>query len=364
LTSAADGDVVVIGAGLAGSMAALALREQGLSVTVVAPPQWAVASFCSYGGVMGWPALPGSLGAAMVRAPGRWQELERCHGPLGWQPCQLSLYWSEAEAEVALPLAQGLRDQVPGSQLQPGRLILPFGRVDGEVLAQTLPQALQRAGVGRIERAVERLAPHAPMGWQLHLAGGDQLEASQVVLAAGPASTSLWPPLAHACPPSVGMSWSGALELEAQDWGQQSLPAGAADGIVIPLLGQRLALEARSHQLQQPAWIVDGGLAPRGEGWWLGQISVIAPGGAAQEAPDPIWMEAELRQGLQAVWPELAALPGRFVQVPVAFPSAHTPLIGAIAGAPGLWGWAGFQGAFSLVPVLAPDLASAIAGSL
>ena len=345
-------------------MAALALRQQGLKVTVVAPPPTAVASYCSYGGVMGWPALPGSLGAAMVRAPDRWQELERCHGPLGWQPCQLSLYWSEVEAEVALPLAEGLRDQVSGSQLQLGRLILPFGRVDGVVMAQALPQALQRAGVGRIESAVERLTPQVPVGWRLHLAGGDQLEASQVVLAAGPASTTLWPPLADGRPPCLGMSWSGALELEAQGCGQESLRAGAADGIVLPLLGQRQALEARSHQLQQPAWIVDGGLAPRGEGWWLGQISVVGPGGAAQGAPDPIWMEAELRQGLQAVWPQLADLPGRFVQVPVAFPSADAPLVGPIAGAPGLWGWAGFQGAFSLVPVLAPDLASAIAGSL
>jgi len=354
-----DGDVLVIGAGLAGSLAALALRQQGLAVTVVAPAQQAIASFCSYGGVSGWPALPASLGEAMVRAPGCWQALEQCHGPLGWQPCRLSLHWSQAEADAALPLAEQLRAQVPDSQLLPGRLSLPFGRVDGPVLAEALPRALERAGVGRIEGQVERLEALPAAGWRLDLTAGDPLEAPQVLLAAGPACSGLWP--AASGSESLGMSWSGALELEAAVCRSDSLPAGAADGIVIPLLGQRQGLEARCLEQQQQEWIVDAGLAPRRGGWWLGQISVVAPAGAAQAAPDATWMEAELRRGLRSTWPELAALPGRFVQVPVAFPGAHGPLFGPIAGAPGLWGLAGFSAPFSLLPVLAPDLAQALA---
>ncbi|MCX5968130.1 MAG: FAD-binding oxidoreductase [Cyanobacteria bacterium] len=355
----AAGDVLVIGGGLAGSLTALALRQQGLAVTVVAPAQQTIASFCSYGGVSGWPALPGSLGEAMVRASDCWQALEQRHGPLGWQRCRLSLHWSEAEADAALPLAERLRAQVPDSQLLPGRLSLPFGRVDGPVLAQALPLALEGAGVGRIEGQVERLEALPAAGWRLWLAAGDPLEANQVLLAAGPASSGLWP--AASGTESLGMSWSGALELEAAVCRSDSLPAGAAEGILIPLLGQRQGLEARCLEQQQQDWIVDAGLAPRRGGWWLGQISVVAPGGAAQAAPEATWMEAELRRGLRASWPELAALPGRFVRVPVAFPGVHGPLFGPIAGAPGLWGLAGFSAAFSLLPVLAPDLASAMA---
>ena len=65
--AAAAGDVLVIGAGLAGALAALALRQQGLGVVVVAPAQEAMASYASYGGVTGWPALPGALGQANER---------------------------------------------------------------------------------------------------------------------------------------------------------------------------------------------------------------------------------------------------------------------------------------------------------
>ncbi len=359
----ADGDVLVIGAGLAGSLAALALRQQGLGVVVVAPAQEAMASYASYGGVTGWPALPGALGQAMLRAPGCWSALEQRHGSLGWQACDLSLHWQETQAVAALPLVESLLAQVPGARQQERRLILPFGRVDGVRLAQALPLALDRCGVRRLERQVLRLEPLSPQGWRLWLAGGDQLEASRVLLAAGPASAGLWPSQVDGRPPIPAMSWSGALALEAGVCAAESLPAGAAEGIVIPLLGERQGLEARCQELQQPEWIVDAGLAPRGRGWWLGQISVVAPAGAWQEPPDPVWMEAELRRRLGAVWPQLAQLPGRLVQVPVAFPGAAGPLSGAIEGAPGLWGWAGFQGAFALLPVLAPDLASAIAGT-
>ncbi len=361
--AAVDGDILVIGAGLAGSLAALALRQEGLAVTVVAPQQQAIASYASYGGVVGWPALPGPLGEAMLRAPECWRALEQAHGPLGWQSCELSLHWQEAEAEAALPLVEHLMSRVSEARPEPRRLILPFGRVDGEQLARALPQALAHSGVRRLDAEVLSLAPLAPQGWRLQLAGGDHLEAPKVLLAAGPGCLGLWPPLAERQPPALAMSWSGALALAAGAIGPESLPAGAAEGIVIPLLGRRQALEARCQSLQQPAWIVDAGLAPRGQGWWLGQISVVAPGGAWQNVPDPAWMEAELRQGLGAVWPELASLPGRLVQVPVAFPTAAGPLCGALAAAPGLWALAGFQAAFALLPVLVPDLASALAGT-
>ena len=76
--------VLVIGGGLAGSLAALALRERGLAVTLLSPaPAPATATQFSYGGVPWWAA------PALRRAPELWQNLERRYGPLGWQRCQL-----------------------------------------------------------------------------------------------------------------------------------------------------------------------------------------------------------------------------------------------------------------------------------
>ena len=58
MTASAPADVVIVGAGVAGALLALALRELGASVTVVAAPTshgLCSATELSYGALPGWP---------------------------------------------------------------------------------------------------------------------------------------------------------------------------------------------------------------------------------------------------------------------------------------------------------------------
>jgi glycine/D-amino acid oxidase-like deaminating enzyme len=149
--------VLVIGGGLAGSLAALVLRERGLPVTLLSQePAPATASQCSYGGVPWWAA------PALARAPELWQALERRHGPLGWQPCTLTLHGgcanpsaiATADPQALAAAAAGLKAllaaagetvlELLGDQGQLLGLELPYGRVDSAILAAALPAALRK----------------------------------------------------------------------------------------------------------------------------------------------------------------------------------------------------------------------------
>lgn len=387
--SAAGGPVVVIGAGLAGGLLALELAGLGLQVTVVdgAGP---AATPLSYGGIPWWAGPPGPLDSWMAAAPSHWRRLEARHGPLGLSPCDLVLHWPAAADAAARQRQEGVLQQVEGlarrhlgaDQLQHGppltgaagaagaaspvaaaasgaggTLRLGYARVDVGVLAVALPGALRAAGVRRLIQRVSTIEP-TRSGWRLRLEAasggvGDTLWARQVVLAAGAGCRSLWPSL----PQRLRLSWAGALLVDRLPL---ALPSG--DAIVMPLLGQRQGLEDRSAQLQVPELIVDVGWAPSGTGWLLGQSSLVGPGTDLGPPPDPRHTELCLRQAVAGLLPALAELPGRFVQVPVSFTNPGLPLVGAVAGAPGLWVFAGFGGPFALVPALAPLLAAAIAG--
>ena len=394
--------VLVIGGGLAGSLAALALRQRGLPVTLLSPgPASAAASQVSYGGVPWWAA------PALARAPELWQALESRHGPLGWRPCQLTLHGGSAHPPGAIgfpgpdgkgPGADGLAwdgtpnaatDSNPRADLralaaagagvkallvsagetlrerrdelgQPLGLELPYGRVDGRMLAAALPVALDRAGVRRV--AGRALALEARLGspWQVRLADGGALGAKTVLLAAGAASGQLWPALA----PELATSWAGVLALSGADLAVSDLPPGASAGIVMPLLGQRQALEQQTPSRGQALAVVDAGLAPRGDDWLLGQISLVNPQGAFAPEPDPTWMEARLRAGLARVWPQLACLPATYHQVPVSFTATGIPLVGPVAQAPGLWVCAGVGAPFAALPPLLETLADQLAVGL
>ena len=339
MTASAPADVVIVGAGVAGALLALALRELGASVTVVAAPTshgLCSATELSYGALPGWPLAPTPLARLAAGASKRWRFLQERHGDLGWRPCRLRLHGAAA----------GWR---PLSAWWP----LPFAQVDSAVLAARLPLVLAAAGVTCKTGRVERLEPQAGAGWEMTLSDGTSLQAPQLVLAAGAYCRQLWPLL----PQRLRSSWAAALELA-------SFPAPLGRTAAwLPVSFGRVALERRAAGLSQPEWLVDGGLVPRAEGALLGQHTLVRPGLELGPAPSPLEVEGQLRQELaaQAWGAPLAALPGHLRQAAVAFCSEGLPLVGPLAGAPGLWLFTGFSAGFSQVPVLAPLLAQALA---
>ncbi|MCT0230203.1 FAD-dependent oxidoreductase [Synechococcus sp. CS-1324] len=355
-------DVLVIGAGLAGSLLALSLAESGARVLLQdSGSARSGATGLSYGGVPWWAGPPGPLGALMATAPACWHDLEARHGPLGWQPCSLLLHWrnsgcAAAAAAIETALA-GVRNRAerhlptgtgwPVEEGTAGSLRLPYGRVDVPSLLRALPAALDRAGVERIQ------AVACPLR-------AESLPADQVVLAAGAGCRSLL----SALPDRLRVSWAGLLAIEDAAACSSLLPKALADAaeIVMPLLGGRQGLEDRAAGLRGEEWVVDAGLAPWGKGLLLGQTTLVRPGVASGPPPSPAGLEAALRQALAAIDPGLGVLEAPFLQVPVSFTSTGVPLVGPVPGWPGLWVFAGFSGPFALVPPLAPLLAAAIGG--
>ncbi len=325
--------VVVVGAGLAGSLLALALARRSVGTTLI--------------GMAGNGATGLSYGAMASRASARdWCRLERLHGSVGWQRSSLLLHGWPPPLALMPPALQRLATAA-----------VPLSRVDALELSHRLPPALAAAGVRCLAATVATIRPTA-QGWQLDLADGETMDASQLVLAAGAGCRSLWPEL----PARLRFSWAGVLVVESATI--DSLPAqpgwlrhARRGGIVQPLRWQRLSLEASASSLAQEAWIVDVGLAPWGQALLLGQISLVGPDLDLRCPPDPALMEQRLRQALARLDPVLAALPGRYRQVPVPFCDDGRPLAAAVQGAPGLWAFTGFSGAFSLVPTLAEQLA-------
>ncbi|MEB3259104.1 MAG: hypothetical protein VKP63_00575, partial [Cyanobacteriota bacterium] len=151
-------------------------------------------------------------------------------------------------------------------------------------------------------------------------------------------------------------SWAGVLRLASPAPASPWLEQARRGRIVQPRQWRRPALEAASAARPEASWIVDAGLAPRGEGLVVGQITLIpgadgpSPTADGLVPPDPRWMEAHLREGLRALDPRLAALEAPYQQVPVSFCVDGQPLVGPVEDAPGLWVFAGFSAAFSRVP--------------
>ncbi len=333
--------VAVVGGGLAGSLLALALVDRGLAVTLVDGPR-DQATALSYGGVAWWAGGTGPLGQLIRRAPSCWRQLQARHGGLGWHGCGLRLHGGGWTTPLLRP---------------------PFAQVDSAVLMAALPALLAARGV-RLCRA-RVLAPPGPLGagWQLELDPGGSLAVDQVVLAAGAGCRTLAPEL----PERLRTSWAGVLTV-----GPLSVDAAVASPwlaqvrrgcIVQPRHWQRPALEQRAPGLAEDGWIVDAGLAPWGGGLLAGQISLVRPASCDGVPPAVGPMEERLRQGLRDLDPCLGALHGAFAQVPVAFCVDGLPLVGPLAGPAGRWVFCGFSGAFAQVPVLAPLLADAIAGT-
>lgn len=336
--------ITVIGDGLAGSVLALELARRGASVRLLGAEQ-ATATALSYG------ALPRG------RASRAWARLQRVHGPLGWRASGLVFHDSRPGLPAGLA---ALTRVVP----------FPLARVDAPTWMGARGAALAAAGVEHRSGRVGGVRARPSGGWWLDWTsavageGSAQLVAETVVLAAGASCRALWPAL----PARLRHSWAGVLLLEAGGPPNPWLDQARKGRIVQPRHWRRPALEAAAAELERPAWIVDAGMAPRGDGVVVGQITLIPPAAAhptvplGLEPPDPSWMEERLRSGLGQLDPELAGLEAPYRQVPVSFCSDGQPLVGPVAEAPGLWVFAGFSGAFSRVPVAASGLASRLLG--
>lgn len=326
--------ITVIGAGLAGTLLALALAQRGARVTLIGAED-DTATALSYG------AVPRG------RPSWAWRRLERLHGPLGWRPS--GLVWHDPRKGVPGALAS-LSQRVP----------LPLARVDAPTWLAARQDALAAAGVGLLEARVGALRPLSGGGWELELGAAagpcSPVVAEDVVLAAGAGCRRLWPSL----PPRLRHSWAGVLCLAVVAGESPWLAQVCRGRIVQPRQWRRPALEATAATLERPAWIVDAGLAPWGQGAVLGQISWIPPAESPLAPPDPVWMEERLREAVARLDPSLAALHAPYRQVPVSFCADGQPLLGPVDGAPGLWAFTGFSGAFSLVPSLAEALATRV----
>lgn len=334
--------VVIVGGGVAGSLLALALREQGAAVTLIDSPgaaggSSASATAISYGALPGWPLAPTPLSRLAAGASKRWRELQQRHGDLGWRPRALRLHGPSRTLSAISRLG-----------------VLPFAQVDTAVLTARLPVLLATAGVQLRAARVLSLAPVAE-GWELSLDDGAPCQADRVVLAAGAACRSLWPAL----PERLRSSWAAVLELTA-------FPAGLGRSAAwLPQRFARVELERRAATLEKLDWVVDPGLVPRGSGALLGQLSLIRPGGALEQPPHSAQSEEQLRLGLAAdPWGAgWARQPGRLRQAPVAFCSGGAPLVGPVPQAQGLWVFSGFSAGFAQGPVLAPMLAQRMAAA-
>ena len=316
--------MLIVGGGLSGGLLALALRERGVAVSLIAD-QAPSATQWSYGVIPGFPLGTSALALQAAKASTLWTDLQARYGELGWGKARLTLHGGK-----------------PWARFVP----LPAAQVDTARFHTRLPEVLRQAGVRLL--VTEALRVERDQGqWLVPCRDGSVQRSEQLVLAAGAACRSLWP----AWPEDLRGNWAGVLEL----------PHCPAARLQLPAQFQRPAVERRSGEFEEPCSVVDAGLVPRGAGALLGQISGFAPG-LGLSVP-PLGMEQTLRQAIAAspLPKGLGAAEGSWHEVPVAFSTTGIPWAGPLPEPPGLFGFSGFSGGFAQVPVLAPLLADVLA---
>ena len=262
VTPARFADVTVVGAGLTGSLVALALAERGAAVQLIEAPGVLTATAFSYAGVPWWSGPAGALGELQAGALRTWQALSLRHGDLGVESCSLALLPDVGEGPLAashlttlLPHgpegtwieAEALRALEPRlrPRQQSGALLLPYARVALERWSLGLRRALRRLRVHRLQGRVCQLMPvSAGPGTtpvQLRCTDGTLLSCRHVVLCQGASIPELLP---STWLPQLRHSWAGAprpaigrpLARPAGDGAQDVAPptgdqlSGPADG--------------------------------------------------------------------------------------------------------------------------------------
>ena len=351
--------VLLVGAGIAGGLLALALADEGVEVELFGGDLLGTATGCSYGGVPWWAGAANPLGELLATAPRCWDQLQQRHGDLGLRPAQLWLHWSEQAPQQAVAKVQqalaGLPQQpqltalsaqeaiekeplLAGADLG-GVLQLPYWRVDPLGFQQGLERAWKAAGVQR----------RAPLP-------ADELrerheQGEPMVLCSGAATLALLKAMGLQAPSVLAFSWAGVAH-----YGRAQL---AAERIVMPLLGQRSARETASSG---PALICDPGLAPApGGGVLLGQTSWFdRPVDAPPPAENDLKQLSSVRSRLAPSLSESAHGPLRLQQQPVAYSRDQQPLLGPLFGCSNISLFTGFGGPFALVPAVTPLMVKAL----
>ena len=117
--------MLIVGGGLAGGLLALALRERGVEVSLIAD-QAPSATQWSYGVIPGLPLGSSALALQAAKASSLWMDLQARYGDLGWARARLSLHGGQ-----------------PWARLVP----LPAAQVDTARFHARLPEVLREAGV-------------------------------------------------------------------------------------------------------------------------------------------------------------------------------------------------------------------------
>lgn len=380
-------EILVAGGGLCGTLAALALRQRQLDVTILTgsahPQPIPAATHYSYGGIPWWMGVGHDGGTLSGQGLACWRQLQERYGDLGLRPAALLLYWSAADENTAIEAAmetlvaslpQGTRSERWGRSAFcgvdlhaleltcAGALRLPYGRIDSHRYHHAMGKVLRSQGVTCSPGAVEQLLVRHGRCSGIRLTDGAVLKSDGVVLATGAAMASLLPL------PEAGQwfpySWASVLPL------RQALPS--PEITLLPLLGRREQIERQ----ERTGVVVDPGLAPWGGGMVFGQATSLQhqskrlgdPGSpAALALPEPRQRseaEVRLRHALAELAPGLSVVAQRqqaeVRHCPVSYSPDGRPWVGPCPGIQNLWLFGGFRGGFALAPVLAPLLAEAI----
>ena len=384
-------DILVVGGGLCGTLAALALSRHQIAVTLLTgaahPQAIPAATRYSYGGIPWWMGVGNDGRTLAGQGLVCWRQLQERHGDLGLRPATLLLHWSAADdaddhAGVETAVTALMASLPPGitperrersafrqEDLQPlgltcaGAIGLPYGRIDSHHYRHAMVRVLQSQGVRCLPGAVARLLVRHGRCTGARLADGAVVRCDGVVLATGAAMASLLP-LAGA-DKWFPYSWASVLPLRQ--------PQPCPEVVLMPLLGGRERMERQGRA----DLVVDPGLAPWHGGVVFGQATCLQHQSRLSGAEDgpaaptltgpwqPAVAEARLRQALAELAPGLAAAARRqqatVRHCPVSYSPDGRPWVGGCPGTENLWLFGGFRGGFALAPVLAPVLAEAVA---
>ena len=96
--------MLIVGGGLAGGLLALALRERGVEVSLIAD-QSPYATQWSYGVIPGWPLGTSALALQAAKASALWTDLQARYGDLGWAKACLSLHAGKPWTRLLPPVS-------------------------------------------------------------------------------------------------------------------------------------------------------------------------------------------------------------------------------------------------------------------